>query len=205
MTKITQFDYHIFKEINDLAKNHPMIDRLMEFLANDAIFFLMLGFIGYWLINRKKYGIMVIQSGIVVILSLGVNAILHHLIYRSRPFVTHHVYKLIQHSADSSFPSDHSVVAFSLAATFFLYNRKHGTGWLLLASGIAFSRVWVGVHYPLDVLTGAFIGIIVSLFLYILNNNSKLYQKMITQIISLYERILSKVLNKNNNEYNIKN
>jgi len=205
MTKITQFDYHIFKDINDLAGTNHWLDRFMEFLANDAVIFLIIGFVFYWFINRNKYGIMVIQAGLSVVLSLGVNAILHHFIYRSRPFVNHHVHKLIQHSADSSFPSDHSVFAFSIAVTFFLYNRKHGISWLFLAAGIAFSRVWVGVHYPLDVTAGAIIGIIVSLFLYNLNQNNKFYQKMISQIISIYERIFSRVLNKNNTEYNSKN
>jgi undecaprenyl-diphosphatase len=205
MTKITQFDYHIFKDINDLAGSHHWLDRFMEFLANDAVIFLILGFIFYWFINRNKYGIMVIQAGLSVVISLGVNVILHHFIYRARPFVGHHVHKLIQHSADSSFPSDHSVFAFSIAATFFLYNKKHGVSWLLLACGIAFSRVWVGVHYPLDVTAGAIVGIIVSLFLYNLNKNNKFYQKMISQIIALYERIFSRVLKKNNTEYSSKN
>lgn len=62
---------------------------------------------------------------------------------------------LVQRAADFSFPSDHAVVARAVTAGLVMVNRKVGAVAAVLAVTLCFSRVYVGVHYPGDVLAGA--------------------------------------------------
>ena len=99
--------------------------------------------------------------------ALGVNQILSAIWYRPRPYITHphQVHHLLSHSADSSFPSDHAAAAFAIAAVLFAYHRTLGLAALALAAVVGFARVYVGAHYPADVLCGAAIGVVVGLVL----------------------------------------
>ncbi|WP_150985291.1 phosphatase PAP2 family protein, partial [Bacillus mycoides] len=66
--------------------------------------------------------------------------------------------------ANSSFPSDHATSAIVIAATLLLSAYRFKYTWLFLALGVAFSRIWVGVHYPFDVIAGCVHGLLIALF-----------------------------------------
>ena len=65
---------------------------------------------------------------------------------------------LVSRSTDPSFPSDHAVMAGAVAAGLFLAHRRLGAVAALLAIAMAFTRVYVGAHFPLDVAAGLVIG-----------------------------------------------
>lgn len=78
---------------------------------------------------------------------------------RPRPFVNHDVLQLVDKSAGSaSFPSGHTVLAFAIAFSIYFYNKKLGAIFLVLAMLAGLGRIYVGVHYPLDVLGGVLLG-----------------------------------------------
>jgi undecaprenyl-diphosphatase len=64
----------------------------------------------------------------------------------------------------SSFPSGHATLSFALAFSIFLYDKKIGSLFLLLAFFVAMGRIFTGVHFPLDILVGGILGIFVSWF-----------------------------------------
>ena len=80
---------------------------------------------------------------------------------RARPTIAHpdqaHLF-FVSPSTDPSFPSDHSTAAFAIAFAVFFLSRKVGIGFLVAATMVALSRVFVGLHYPSDVAAGALIG-----------------------------------------------
>jgi undecaprenyl-diphosphatase len=122
------------------------------------------------------------------VLAVAFNLGLEHLVFEPRPFVTHAVHVLIAHPADDSFPSDHAAVSFAVAAMLLFTlpallarawkQRVVLGGWqgwrsfllplvlmglaILVACSIGIARVFVGVHYPGDILGGALSGIVAA-------------------------------------------
>ncbi len=89
------------------------------------------------------------------------NLILKNLIARPRPFtVDTQVTLLIPVPSEYSFPSGHTLSSFTAAVTLFLYHRLWGFAACILASLIAFSRMYLFVHYPTDILGGILLGIL---------------------------------------------
>lgn len=107
-----------------------------------------------------------ICSGIAL---LGVfffnNQLLKKLFNRTRPYETiNDLICIVSPAVDASFPSGHTCTGFAfVAATYGLVQKKYSYFLLLLASLIAFSRLYVGIHYPTDVLGGVVVGILIGL------------------------------------------
>jgi undecaprenyl-diphosphatase len=88
---------------------------------------------------------------------------------RDRPYVAHpHPEPLLGTPLDLSFPSGHAATAFAGVTILAAFAPRLGPALLVLAALVAWSRVYVGVHYPLDVLVGALLGTAVGLvFVYV--------------------------------------
>jgi undecaprenyl-diphosphatase len=110
-----------------------------------------------------------IWAPIAAAIALLVNQPIVHAVAEKRPFaVMPHTLTLIHHAADPGFPSDHATASGALAIGIVLAHRKWGIAALILAALVAFSRVYVGVHYPVDVLAGLVLGGLVAGFGYFL-------------------------------------
>lgn len=188
-----QLDYHIFQIINHFAISDASLNPIMDFLSQDGEYLFFLGIIIYWFMRTKTNRRMVAEGLIAACVALGINGLIGLLIYRDRPFVHHHVIQLIQHAANASFPSDHATGAFVIAVSIWIWRKRDGWVWLLLATGIAFSRVWTGVHYPADVLAGIVIGIVIAFSVHGLMNRWKLADNILCSIVDFYEKLESKV------------
>ncbi|WP_138493581.1 undecaprenyl-diphosphatase [Paenibacillus pinistramenti] len=187
------FDYRMFEWINNLAGHYPFWDNLMTFLAKDGEYVFFIGVIFYWFVRSARSRQMVVELLIAACAALGIASVIGRLDYRDRPFVQHHVHQLIAHAANASFPSDHATAAFAVAAAIWCSKRREGWLWLLLASGIAVSRIWTGVHYPLDVISGALLGILCAIASHFLFSKLPFIQSAVSRGINQYERLEHKV------------
>ena len=151
-----------------------LLDQIQQYLANDFLNLLIprvssLGDAGLiWIVlsvllllfpKTRKAGL---ASGIALLFMLVTgNMILKPLVARLRPFaVNTAVELLIPPPTDFSFPSGHTYVSFASASAIFRNSRRIGIPALILASLIAFSRLYLYVHYPTDVLFGILLGIL---------------------------------------------
>ncbi|MFL6556343.1 MAG: undecaprenyl-diphosphatase, partial [Bacillus sp. (in: firmicutes)] len=139
---------------------------------------------------------MVVTAIIAACVALSLNGEIGHFFYRDRPFVTHHVNWLIPHVKNASFPSDHATAAFVIATTIWIWKKRAGWIWLVLAAGIALSRVWTGVHYPLDVVGGMLIGTSIAFAIQFLVNRFEEMNRVISRLIEFYEKMESNLLKK---------
>lgn len=108
--------------------------------------------------KTRKIGLM---SALALVGSLLINnQLIKNFVRRPRPFYTfEELTTVIPRPGEFSFPSGHSSASFAAAVVFYRnLPKKYGIPALILAVLIAFSRLYVGVHYPTDVLAGALVG-----------------------------------------------
>ena len=148
----------IFDFLNGLAKRNDILDMVWVFFARYAIF--LFGIVLIYFVRKDRKLLLKVALGIII--TVIVVAVIKKIWFIPRPFSDKEVNLLIEHRQDSTFPSKHAAVAFAVAFGIFLQKKKLGVWLLLLALGIALSRVIVGVHYPADVFAGALIGMIIA-------------------------------------------
>lgn len=165
MNLVQQLDYQFFVVINNMAGRCPWLDAIARLFLNDyfvptllAIILLMLWFDGATTIQRSKNQRAVLVAAFSAALANILLKILNLFYHRPRPFDIYEANLLFYQPTDSSLPSNAATLGFSIAAGVWIYRRRWG--WILLgiAAIFGFSRVFGGVHYPLDVIAGAGLG-----------------------------------------------
>lgn len=111
--------------------------------------------------NMLKREGFTIAVALIIFSVLGL-LILKPIIARPRPFIAQGVDILIREPIGFSFPSGHTGSSFAAASVIYFYNKKRGLLALILATLIAFSRMYLFVHYPSDIVGGLILGIISS-------------------------------------------
>jgi undecaprenyl-diphosphatase len=160
-------DTFLFQKLNNLAGN-PIFDSIFVFAADKLGYVTVAAFVVLWLIGKRKKiftnSLLYLPFASALISRFAITELIRFFYKRPRPFEVLEVNQLIEHSAGRSFPSGHAAFFFALATGIYLFNKKTGV-WFLVAAGlIAFSRVYAGIHYPLDVVVGAGIGIGTAVF-----------------------------------------
>jgi undecaprenyl-diphosphatase len=156
--KAQRVNFILFNDIHGLAGN-SLLDAVMRFSAQ-YLLFVVVGVLGLLLLARlRSDGLRrAVQdalwpaAGLLLSYALGLLAAALH--PEVRPFTTHPgVHPLIPHHPGQAFPSDHSTAAFAIALVVLAFlSRRIGVALLAAAALIGFSRVYVGVHYPADIL-----------------------------------------------------
>ena len=159
-----KLDFYFFQKIHNLAKDYSFLDKIGIFFARDFIYLLFLfGLIYLFFSYQKK-----IKKFIPLILSvifsrLIFTEIIRFFYYRPRPFLELKIEPLISHSLSGSFPSGHLAFFFPLAIFIYFANKKLGILFFFFGFLIGLARVFVGIHYPLDILGGIFLGTLTAL------------------------------------------
>ncbi len=153
-------DYQIFQLINQFAGKWHFLDTLMIALAKYGPLLFAIPLLYLWFKKGEDGKQVAILAIISLAVALLINQIIGHIYFRPRPFAFHQVNTLLPKSPDPSFPSDHVTFSFAIASIVYLFNKRIGTYAVLLGFLVALARVFVGMHYPFDVLGGAFIGLI---------------------------------------------
>jgi undecaprenyl-diphosphatase len=149
-----EFNVVIFLFINQYAGKSSFLDAALIGTAEAMPYFFITIIIYLWFvgsIERKKSSF---NSGLSVLLGMLTSYVVSIFYYHSRPFVNNLGTQLVEHAPDSSFTSDHTTFIFSISVMLLFNKSTRVLGialcFLSLISGL--SRVFVGVHFPLDIL-----------------------------------------------------
>lgn len=165
---ITSFDFKILDEIQTIA--NPVLDAFFVFvthLGDAGAVWIAIAVVCLLFKKTRKCGIML--AAVLILGTLVGNAALKNIIARPRPFVQNpDMLSSLLISVPSGFscPSGHTLSSFECAVVIFLNNKKWGIAALVMASLIAFSRMYLYVHFFTDILFGIVLGIALGYLVY---------------------------------------
>ncbi|MDM8147221.1 undecaprenyl-diphosphatase [Priestia megaterium] len=186
-----EMNIDLFRKINDLGKEYTYLNNFFIFMAEYMVFVLTFITLIFCFTRREKNRMMIISATISFILAEMMGEIAGKLHSNNQPFAElSNVNKLIEKAVDNSFPSDHSILFFAYCMTFSIYQKRWRYIWIMLALFVSISRIWVGVHYPADVMVGA----IISIFSAFIASFIVSRLNVIRKLLWLYEKVEQQIL-----------
>ncbi|AOR24787.1 phosphatase PAP2 family protein [Clostridium taeniosporum] len=167
MQYIQMFDNKILEFIQNNLHTSFMdkIIPIITSLGNMGFIWIVIGIAFICSEKYRKYGFIMLCT--LCIGALIGDGIIKPLVGRMRPFNSiENIELLIKAPTSFSFPSGHTMSSFAAATIVYIANKKMGIGAFILAALIGFSRMYLYVHYPSDVLVGCILGITLSNVIY---------------------------------------
>ena len=154
---LSELNLSLFSWINASPEATNTSIHFAIFIANDLLYCMILLFAWFWLRGNYDTKKQILKAFIFTSIAILISQCISHVYYHPRPFVMEIGRTLIYHAPNGSFPSDHMLIFSSIAFSYlFSAQRKLGIFLLIMAWLVAWSRVYLGVHFPLDML-GAFL------------------------------------------------
>ncbi|MER5434393.1 phosphatase PAP2 family protein [Streptomyces sp. NPDC002588] len=170
-------DVDLLYDINGLAKDAPhWLDRVVEFVGEWGLLLAMVLLVVWcwWSMRRRPAGAEEAASSVAALVwaplaaavAVLVNVPIRGFVERPRPFLEHQgLDVLVSGKTDYSFVSDHATLTMAMAVGLFVAHRGFGLAGIGIALAEGFCRVYMGVHYPTDVVGGFALGTAVALLL----------------------------------------
>ncbi|CAE6744056.1 phosphatase PAP2 family protein [Paraburkholderia haematera] len=151
MNTLEAFNQALFLMINATPSTPAWQIDMARMIADYVIYLVPLSLIAIWLFGNEHQREVAVRAFCVTLLALGLNQILGMVWPHPRPFVMGIGHTFLEHAPDSSFPSDHGTIFACIALSLLLGGvRRYGIPILLSGLAVAWARVFVGVHFPLD-------------------------------------------------------
>ncbi len=152
---------HLFLAINASAHPDPVKATIAEVAAAWLIYAAAVLVAALWVWGRPSARGALLATVVAVSIALGVNQLLGLLWFEPRPFMIGLGHTLVFHVRDNSFPSDHATFLWSLGFGLIVTGAARGWGVLVCLCGllIAWARVYLGLHFPIDMATSFLVAI----------------------------------------------
>ncbi|WP_027937513.1 undecaprenyl-diphosphatase [Anaeroarcus burkinensis] len=157
---------YFFEIINGLAYKSVLMDKMMIGISNYLPYVFMATLVCMYLYGFYKESKILRRTAIdivtMTIIDMLLSFVIGYVYPEARPFVGHNVNQLIQHVPNSSFPSNHALGTMAIALGLIAPYRTCGIVFACLAIVVGVSRVYVGVHYPIDILGGFALALLIN-------------------------------------------
>ncbi|MEU6406260.1 phosphatase PAP2 family protein [Streptomyces sp. NPDC046985] len=184
-------DVDLLYEVNGLAADAPhWCDRVMSFVGEYGLLLAMALLVAWcWQSVRRRGGegaaasvAALVWAPLAAGIAVLVNVPIRGFVQRPRPFLDHQGLDVLAHGRGGfSFVSDHATLTMAMGAALFVADRRFGLAGIGLALFEGFCRVYMGVHYPTDVIGGFALGTAVALLL------SPVAMALLTPLLSAVE------------------
>lgn len=160
--------------------------------ADYLIFLIPLALIAMWCWGGRVQRESALKICLVALVALGINQLVALGFPHPRPAQVGIGHTFIRHAADSSFPSDHATVFAAMSLTLLFASAKSMAGWgfLILGAAVAWARIYLGVHFPIDMLGAVAVVIVAHI------GTSLLWNPVARQITGQAERLYRLVLSR---------
>jgi undecaprenyl-diphosphatase len=156
---VETFNHTLFLAINATPSSPDWLLTLAQFFAQDLIVLVpaTLVILWFWSSRRK----LVVNTATALVIAVAITSTIRAIYPHTRPFVDGVGYQFMAHSASASFPSNHGTLIFTFAFAFLFWQGRKSAA-VLFSTGllIAWSRIYLGVHWPIDMVGAALVGLI---------------------------------------------
>ena len=172
----------LFTSINQYAGQNALFDNIGIFLAEYSPYlFIALEVYLYFIARKRHEALLAFYS---VLLALSINQIIGLFYFHNRPFMDGLGTTLFKHVPENSFPSDHTTFMLAIAFSLLLSSRTRKVGLLFMILGViggAF-RIFIGVHYPFDIMGGILVGAVSAIIIQLLSERVKFIDQFIFKL-----------------------
>ena len=186
-----QLNTQLFLWLNASGQSGPLQLWLTTFVAEWLIYGLPLLLVLLWVTGKRPARQAAVTATLSVLLALALGQLIGLLWPHPRPFMVGLGQTLLAHQPETSFPSDHATVFFTLGLSLLWSGWRKLAAWvLLIGTLVAWSRVYLGVHFPLDMLGALLLAIPSSLITPRLLQYGQLGEKLLDRLERFYAACL---------------
>jgi undecaprenyl-diphosphatase len=159
-------DWRLEHGIYDVSLHHHWVGSLFHGIEQASIPVMVALTALLWFLSRpggdRKWKIACACGFLSAAVAYVVAFVIHHVYDRPRPYEAHAIAHPWSSSTDASFPSDHTSLSFAIAFAVLAFDTVAGAVFIVVAAIIGFGRLFIGAHYPGDVLAGIAVGAVVA-------------------------------------------
>ena len=165
--RVAAVDWRLERAIYDVSLRHHWVGSLFHGIEQASIpaMVVLTGLL--WFLSRpgvdRKWKLACASGYAAAALAYVANFVIHHVYDRARPYEAHAIRHPWSSSTDASFPSDHASLSFAIAFAVLAFDTVAGVVFLVLAVIIGAGRLFIGAHYPGDVLASVGVGLVAAL------------------------------------------
>ena len=181
-------DWRLERAIYDVSLHHHWVGSLFHGVeqASIPIMVVITGLL--WFFSRpggdRKWKLACGSGYAAAALGYVIAFVIHHIYDRARPYEAHAIRHPWSSSTDASFPSDHTSLSFAIAFAVLAFDTVAGVLFLVVAAIIGVGRLFIGAHYPGDVLAGVGVGLVAALVVI------RLLPRFVAFVVGRVERLI---------------
>lgn len=180
-------DWRIERAIYDVSLHHHWVGSLFHGIeqASIPVMVIITGLL--WFFSRpgrdRKWKLACASGYAAAALGYVIAFVIHHVYDRARPYEAHAIRHPWSSATDPSFPSDHTSLSFAIAFAVLAFDTVAGIVFIVVAAIIGVGRLFIGAHYPGDVLAGVGVGLVAALVVV------RLLPRFVAWVVGYVERI----------------
>ncbi|KAA8733681.1 phosphatase PAP2 family protein [Acinetobacter qingfengensis] len=166
---LSELNYFLFHLIHTDGANHDLFLQPALFFSHYLTTLIIIMLLGAAIIFRHPYHLLFLKALVITLFASAIGNLCDDYLYLPRPFTLGIGIPLIDHDANNSFPSSHMLVISTIALSYlFSAQYKLGIALMFCALMVGWSRIYLGVHFPYDIIGAIIVALSLNMLFYYL-------------------------------------